>query len=57
MSSCATPFLAVGAAVLWATAGAQSPSAADIKNLKCELTIFAGRVVYQDAAAAIAIRK
>ena len=33
MSSCATPFLAVGAAVLWATAGAQSPSTADIKNL------------------------
>jgi predicted amidohydrolase YtcJ len=31
--------------------------AADIKNLKCELTIFAGRVVYQDAAAPIAIRK
>jgi predicted amidohydrolase YtcJ len=31
--------------------------AADIKNLKCELTLFAGRVVYQDAAAGIAIRK
>jgi predicted amidohydrolase YtcJ len=31
--------------------------AADIKNLKCEMTIFAGRVVYQDAAAAFAIRK
>jgi predicted amidohydrolase YtcJ len=28
----------------------------DIKNLKCELTIFGGRVVYQDAASAIAIR-
>jgi iron complex outermembrane receptor protein len=33
MRSCTTPFLAVGAAVLWATAGAQSPAAADIKNL------------------------
>jgi len=31
--------------------------AADIKNLKCELTVFAGRIVYRDAAAAIAIRK
>ncbi len=31
--------------------------AADIKNLKCELTLLAGRVVYQDAAAPIAIRK
>jgi predicted amidohydrolase YtcJ len=31
--------------------------AQDIKNLKCELTLFGGRVVYQDAAAAIAIRK
>jgi predicted amidohydrolase YtcJ len=31
--------------------------AADIKNLKCELTLFAGRVVYQDAAAPITIRK
>jgi predicted amidohydrolase YtcJ len=30
---------------------------ADIKNLKCELTIFAGRVVYQDAAGPIAIGK
>jgi predicted amidohydrolase YtcJ len=29
----------------------------DIKNLKCELTVFAGRIVYQDAAAGIAIRK
>jgi predicted amidohydrolase YtcJ len=29
----------------------------DIKNLKCELTIFGGRVVYQDAASPIAIRK
>jgi predicted amidohydrolase YtcJ len=31
--------------------------APDIKNLKCELTIFGGRVVYRDAAAPIAIRK
>ena len=31
--------------------------AADIKNLKCELTMLAGRVVYQDAAAPIAIRR
>src|ERR1700722_8205943 len=31
--------------------------AADIKNLKCELTILAGRVVYQDAAGPIAFRK
>lgn len=31
--------------------------AADIKNLKCELTLFNGRVVYQDAASPIAIRK
>jgi hypothetical protein len=31
--------------------------AADIKNLKCELALFGGRVVYQDAAAPIAIRK
>jgi predicted amidohydrolase YtcJ len=30
---------------------------ADIKNLKCELTVFAGRIVYRDAAAAIAIRQ
>ena len=30
---------------------------ADIKNLKCELTLFAGRIVYQDAAAPITIRK
>lgn len=30
--------------------------ASGIKNLKCELTIFAGRVVYQDAAAGIAAR-
>ena len=29
--------------------------APDIKNLKCELTIFAGRVVYRDAASPIAI--
>ncbi len=29
--------------------------APDIKNLKCEMTIFAGRVVYQDAAAGIAV--
>jgi predicted amidohydrolase YtcJ len=28
-------------------------SAADIKNLKCKLTIFAGRIVYQDAATPI----
>jgi predicted amidohydrolase YtcJ len=33
-----------------------SMPAPDIKNLKCELTIFAGRVVYQDAAAGIAVR-
>lgn len=31
--------------------------AADIKNLKCELTLFAGRVVYQDAATRITIKK
>jgi predicted amidohydrolase YtcJ len=31
--------------------------AKDIKNLKCELTLFGGQVVYQDAAAAITIRK
>ena len=31
-------------------------SAADIKNLKCKLTIFAGRVVYQDAATTITSR-
>ena len=31
--------------------------AADIKNLKCEMTIFGGRVVYHDAAAPITIRK
>jgi predicted amidohydrolase YtcJ len=31
--------------------------ARDIKNLKCELTVFSGRIVYQDEAAAIAIRK
>ncbi len=31
--------------------------AADIKNLKCELTLFAGRVVYQDAAAPITTKK
>jgi predicted amidohydrolase YtcJ len=31
--------------------------AADIKNLKCELTLFAGRVVYQDPAAPITIKK
>jgi predicted amidohydrolase YtcJ len=31
-------------------------SAADIKNLKCKLTIFAGRVVYQDAATTITFR-
>jgi predicted amidohydrolase YtcJ len=29
----------------------------DIKNPKCELTVFGGRVVYQDAASAITIRK
>ncbi len=34
-----------------------SMPAQDIKNLKCEMTIFAGRVVYQDPAAAITIRK
>jgi len=34
-----------------------SMSAAEIKNLKCEMTLFAGRVVYQDAAAEISIRK
>ena len=33
MSSHATPLLAVGAALLWATAGAQSPGAAGVKNL------------------------
>jgi predicted amidohydrolase YtcJ len=32
-----------------------SMPAADIKNLKCELTLFSGRVVYQDAASPIAI--
>ena len=31
--------------------------AADIKNLKCELTLFGGRIVYRDAAAPITIRK
>ena len=31
--------------------------AADIKNLKCQLTMLGGRVVYQDAAGPIAIRK
>lgn len=31
--------------------------AADIKNLKCELTMLAGRVVYQDAAVPIPIRR
>ena len=31
--------------------------AADIKNLKCELTLFSGRIVYQDPAAAITIGK
>ena len=31
--------------------------AADIKNLKCEMTLVAGRVVYQDAASPIAVRK
>jgi len=31
--------------------------AQQIKNLKCEMTIFRGRVVYQDAVAGIAIRK
>jgi hypothetical protein len=31
--------------------------AADIKNLKCQLTMLRGRVVYQDAAGPIAIRK
>jgi predicted amidohydrolase YtcJ len=31
-------------------------SAADIKNLKCKLTIFAGQVVYQDAATTITSR-
>jgi len=31
--------------------------AQDIKNLKCELTLFGGRIVYQDAASAITIRK
>jgi predicted amidohydrolase YtcJ len=34
-----------------------SMPAADIKNLKCELTLISGRVVYQDAAAGIAIPK
>jgi hypothetical protein len=34
-----------------------SMPAADIKNLKCELTLFGGRVVYQDAASPIAIQK
>ena len=29
----------------------------DIKNLKCVLTVFAGRIVYQDATAGIVIRK
>jgi len=31
--------------------------AADIKNLKCEMTIFAGRVVHQDPAASLTVRK
>jgi hypothetical protein len=31
--------------------------AADIKNLKCELTMLAGRVVYRDAAGPIAVRR
>ena len=31
--------------------------ARDIKNLKCELTLFAGRVVYQDAASPITTQK
>jgi hypothetical protein len=31
--------------------------APDIKNLKCELTLFGGRIVYRDAAAPITIRK
>jgi len=31
--------------------------AADIKNLKCEMTIFGGRVVYQDPAASLTVRK
>jgi predicted amidohydrolase YtcJ len=31
--------------------------APQIKNLKCEMTIFRGRVVYQDAAAGIATLK
>jgi predicted amidohydrolase YtcJ len=34
-----------------------SMPAADIQNLKCELTLFAGRVVYQDPAAPITIKK
>jgi len=34
-----------------------SMPSADIKNLKCELTLFAGRVVYQDPAAPITVRK
>jgi predicted amidohydrolase YtcJ len=34
-----------------------SMPAADIKNLKCELTLFAGRVVYQDAASPITTQK
>jgi len=33
MSSHATPLVAVGAVLLWATAGAQSPGAAGVKNL------------------------
>jgi hypothetical protein len=31
--------------------------AQDIKNLKCEMTLFAGRVVYQDPAAGLSMRK
>jgi len=31
-------------------------STADIKNLKCKLTIFDGRVVYKDAATTITSR-
>jgi len=31
--------------------------AADIKNLKCEMTIFAGRVVYEDPTASLTVRK
>jgi predicted amidohydrolase YtcJ len=33
-----------------------SMPAADIKNLKCELTLFNGRVVYQDAASPLALK-